>query len=508
MSSSPLPPVRRALVPGIVWLVWLGAAACAQDAARPRACWPQFRGPNGSGVAPDGMKLPLHFGPDRNLLWRTPLPSGHSSPCIWGERVFVTGFERPEKRLETICLDRHSGRILWRRAAPARTTERCHAISTPANPTPATDGQRVCVYFGSFGLLCYNFTGDEQWRLPLPVPATADGTGASPVVAGDLVLLNCAYPPKPCLLAVDRRTGRVAWKREIAPNYLGLPGHATPVLRSHEGADEVVLHTPLRLAGYRLKDGAERWWVEVATTGCSTPAVGEGRLFAATWFHGGEPGDRVQMPAFERLLERHDKDGDGALSKREFPPDLSFIRRPESDDVYGADLKLIEFFDAFDTDKDGRLNQEEWARVVAGPFNRVDHGLLAVGPGGSGNVGGSHILWKETRGVAEVPSPLLYQRRVYMVRDGGTASCLDAQTGRLLWRERLGAVGGYYASPVAGDGKVYFASARGVVTVLAAGDAFRRLAVNDLRESACATPAIAEGKLYVRTARHLYAFGE
>ncbi|MBM4040062.1 MAG: hypothetical protein FJ290_16275 [Planctomycetes bacterium] len=504
MNPSLLPPACRALGPGIACLLWLATVACARE----RASWPQLRGPGGSGVAPEGMKLPLHFGPDRNLLWRTPLPPGHSSPCIWGEGVFLTGFAQPEKRLETICLDRHDGRILWRRTAPATAIERCHAISTPANPTPATDGERVYVYFGSFGLLCYDFTGNERWRLPLPVPKTADGSGTSPVVAGGLVLLNCAYPPKPCLLAAECRTGRVAWRAELAPTWIGLPGHATPVLWSRDGTEEAILHTPLRLAGHSLKDGAERWWVDVATTGCSTPAVGEGRLFVATWFHGGEPQDRVRMPPFDALLKQHDRDGDGALTKREFPPDLSFIRRPEADDVYGRDLKLIEFFDAFDTDKDGRLDANEWERVTAGPFNRIEHGLMAVNPGGSGDVGKTHVAWKETRGVAEVPSPLVYQRRIYMVRDGGTASCLDAETGRLLWRERLGAVGGYYASPVAGDGKVYFASARGVVTVVAAGDSFQRLAANDLREPLYATPAIAEGRLYIRTARHLHAFGE
>jgi outer membrane protein assembly factor BamB len=118
------------------------------------------------------------------------------------------------------------------------------------------------------------------------------------------------------------------------------------------------------------------------------------------------------------------------------------------------------------------------------------------------------VAWREKRAVPEVASPVAYRGRVYMVRDGGVVSCLDAATGKLLYRERLGPGGPYFASPVAGDGRVYAASGRGAVTVFAAGDEFRVLARNDLREPVCATPAIADGKLYVRTDKHLYAFGE
>ena len=124
--------------------------------------WPQFRGPNGRGVA-EGEKPPVHFGLTTNLLWKTALPSGHSSPCIWGERIFVTGFERETKRLETICLDRKSGKILWRRDAPVEKIEKVHHISTPASSTPTTDGKAVYVHFGSYGLLAYDFAGAVLW---------------------------------------------------------------------------------------------------------------------------------------------------------------------------------------------------------------------------------------------------------------------------------------------------------------------------------------------------------
>jgi outer membrane protein assembly factor BamB len=137
----------------------------------------------------------------------------------------------------------------------------------------------------------------------------------------------------------------------------------------------------------------------------------------------------------------------------------------------------------------------------------VQHGLFAVKPGGQGDVTRTHVLWREGKATPEVPSPLFYRGRVYTVRDGGIVSCLGAATGKTLFRERLGPGGGYFSSPVAGDGKVYSASGKGVVTVLEAGDAFKVLARNDLQEPIMATPAIADGKLYVRTEKHLYAFG-
>src|SRR5262245_6218220 len=189
----------------------LPAAVRAEDYPKPAAWWPQFRGPGGLGVA-DGKRLPVEFGPQKNLLWKTPLPSGHSSPCVWGDRIIVTAFDKAAKKLETICLLRDGGKILWRRPAPTEKIERVHTAGSPAVATPVADGERIYVYFGSYGLLCYSFAGDEFWKLPLPLAASVQGTGASPVLAGKLLLLHREFNPEPCLMAVDRRTGAIAWK--------------------------------------------------------------------------------------------------------------------------------------------------------------------------------------------------------------------------------------------------------------------------------------------------------
>lgn len=488
----------------------LAAAAGLTDQPAPTpgpdALWPQFRGPNGSGVAPDGTTLPERFGPAEHLVWKTPLPAGHSSPCVWGDRIFLTGFDRADKKLETLALDRRTGAVVWRRTAPATTIEKVHQISNPAASTPVADGERVYVYFGSFGLLCYDFAGTELWKVPLPVPQTRFGTGTSPVLAGDRLILHAEYPPKPFLLAVDRRTGATVWKKDLPLPFM--EGYATPVLWSHDGIEELVLHRPGRLSAYDPKDGAERWWVGVSSTACSTPVAGDSRLYALTWMVGGDPADRVKLPTFDELLKEYDKDKDGKISKEEFPADLSFLKRSEAGDIPGADVKLKPFFDQVDVNKDGKIDRLEWGMVQFFANRPVEHGLFAVKPGGKGDVTRTHVLWRDAKGTPEVPSPLYYRGHVYLVRDGGLASCLDAATGKPLYRERLGPGGAYFSSPVAGDGKVYAASRGGEVVVFAAGDAFRVLARNDLGESILATPALAGGKVYVRTERHLFAFGD
>ena len=143
--------------------------------------WPQFRGPNGSGLAPDDKPAPVVFGPNKNELWHTSLLSGHSSPCIWGQRIFLTCFDETHQRVETVCLDRSSGRILWKVAAPEMVLEKgLHAFSSHASSTPATDGQRIYVYIGAYGVVAYDFDGKTVWTRSLPTPPTQHRTPHPP----------------------------------------------------------------------------------------------------------------------------------------------------------------------------------------------------------------------------------------------------------------------------------------------------------------------------------------
>jgi len=153
--------------------------------------WPQFRGPNGSGLAPDAAPAPIHFGPDTNRLWKVEIQPGHSSPCIWGDRIFLTESDPATKKVRTVCLARGTGQILWRQAAPEMETEKSlHEFSSPASSTTAADGERIYVYFGAYGAVAYDFGGNEVWKRPLPTPPTQYGTASSPIVAGGHVLLQ------------------------------------------------------------------------------------------------------------------------------------------------------------------------------------------------------------------------------------------------------------------------------------------------------------------------------
>ena len=160
-----------------------------------------------------------------------------------------------------------------------------------------------------------------------------------------------------------------------------------------------------------------------------------------------------------------------------------------------------------DGNKDGVVTKAEWDAGLAFLRNNEDN-VLAIRPGGSGDSSYSHVAWKASRGISEMPSPLFYRGRLYFVRNGGMVTSYTPDSGRVvLDRQRLGTLGLYAASPIAADGRIYAASETGTIVVFRAGDTLEVLARNDLGESITATPAIADHKLYVRTAKHLWAFG-
>jgi outer membrane protein assembly factor BamB len=405
--------------------------------------WPQFRGPNSSGVG-EG-KPPVNFGPDQNVLWKTALGHGLSSPIIWEGRIFLTEFDRATRQLSTLCIDRHTGKILWRRSVSPERIEKVHAISSPAAATPATDGERVYVYFGSYGLLCYDLDGNQKWERRLPLPENPYGATASPILAGELLVLNHQGKDS-YLLGVNRRDGHTVWKTDRS---MFQYGWSTPVHWRHDGIDEIVVlggdfQPNQRLMAYNLADGAERWWVGgLPPCGKSTPVIGDGLLFLAA-------------------------------------PDIILETAAE------------------------RQNPDRAAQFYANNSSRV----MALRPGGRGEVNQANIAWSEKKGVPGVPSPLYYNGRLYTFKNGGLVFCRVAKTGELVYSGRLGPPGYYYSSPVAADQKVYIASEDGDVVVLDAGEKLKILATNKLDGAILATPALADGSIYVRTENHLYAFGK
>ena len=290
--------------------------------------WSQFRGPNSSGIAEPDADPPIDFGPQQHLLWKTALPPGHSSPCIWGNHIFLTGYEEKTQTFKVFCLIRESGKIEWQHTIEVEAVEKVRATNNPANATPATDGERVYVYINSFGLLCYDFEGQELWQRPLPLLKTAFGTGTSPVVVDKFVLLNRDEKSKSFLMGIDRLTGATLWESVVDPDVQRetyRASYATPV----RWGNEWVIHRYGEIAAYS-DAGVLQWSLPAATGGASTPVVGEETLFVGTWNNFGEDQLRVSLPDFDTFVAKNDKDGDGGISREEIPTEQKIARRPEA----------------------------------------------------------------------------------------------------------------------------------------------------------------------------------
>jgi outer membrane protein assembly factor BamB len=450
------------------------------------ADWPQFRGPNCSGRAADESRLPDRVGPDQGVIWKTALPPGHSSPVVVGDRVYLQA-ERDGKLL-TLALAARDGRTLWEAEAPARTLEQIHRIGSHVQSTPAADGAGVVSFFGSCGLFCYDQGGKQLWHRRMGPFKNDFGAGSSPVIVGQRVILCQDHDQGSFLMALDRRTGETLWKTDRSDF---LRGYSSPVLWDSAGRKQVVVAGTLHVASYDLETGKEVWTVRgISRTVCMTPAVGEdGRLYAAGWSAGGDAGARIDVEPFDQVVKQLDRNGNGTLEASELTTG-----------------PIAERFTQVDLDKDGSITRGEYERYRK-LFEDGQNVLLAIRPGGKGDVTDSHVVWRNTQQVPFCASPLVHAGLVYTVKDGGLFSCLDARDGKPLRRERLAGHGSYYSSPVIGDGKIYLIDQRGRLTVVRAGRDGKVLSTSDFKEDAYATPAIANGRIYVRTSGHLYCCG-
>jgi outer membrane protein assembly factor BamB len=448
--------------------------------------WLRFRGPNGSGVA-DGKRLPREIGPATNVVWKTLVPSGKSSPVVTADRVYLTGHENGA--LLTFALDRRTGKVLWRREAPGKRDEKRHTLNDPASPSPVTDGKNVFVFFAGYGLISYDRDGKERWRLPLGPFTNFHGMGASPVLADGKVLMICDQDQGAYLLAVDQNTGKSIWKVD-RPEMVH--SFSTPIVyRPPSGPPELIVPGSYQMTGYNVATGELLWRVNGLTYQVkSVPVIGDGALFFNGWAPGGEPGERIELPDFKTMLATYDRDRDRKLSKAEVPKNW----HPGN-------------WDMQDLDKDGLLNEKDWRYYSM--RRTSSNSLMAIKLGGRGDVTATHVLWRYDKSLPDVPAVLLYRNVLYLVRNGGILQTIDPVAGKALKQGRLThALDEYYASPVAGDGKVYMISRNGTVSVLEAGGAWGLASSADLGEEVFATPAIADGWIWVRTAAALYAFAE
>jgi outer membrane protein assembly factor BamB len=441
------------------------------------AAWPQFRGPAGAGVL-DEARVPLTWTTSTNVAWRVDVPGrGWSSPVAWKDQIFVTsaispgtfkapstgifgndyaaelaaqglsmdevikrvsardietGGESGEIRYMVYAFDAATGKLRWEREAhKGAPVGGRHRKNTFASETPATDGQRLYVYFGNVGLFCYALDGKQLWTTRFdPQPMYLNfGTASSPVVHDGRVFVLHDNDGESFLAAVDAATGRILWrvKRDM-PVDRG-SGWSTPFIWRRGDRIELVVIGRKTAVAYSL-DGKELWRLR-GLIGQSTPSP------------------------------------------------------------VASDTMLY---------------------VSTGSQGESNRPLFAVRPGGAGDISlaagsatNDWVAWTHPRASAYTSSPLLYRGRVYVVNDNGILIVLDAQTGREIYKERVGGTGHTFsASPWAIDGKIFFLSEDGVTIVIEAGDTYLELAKNDLGEMSLATPALAPDAMFVRTMTRLY----
>ena len=462
--------------------------------------WVRFRGPNGTGIS-SAVNVPVEFGPDKNVKWKTPLPPGHSSPVFTNTHIFLTAHtaEKDAYQLIVIALDRKSGRKLWEHGIPRRQTGRRENVNGPASPSPVTDGSNVYFFFQDFGLISYSAGGKERWRLPLGPFNMFYGFGASPILEDGKLILAVDQDTDPYLLAVDARTGKQLW-RVSRPHVIS--GYSTPTIwRPKDGPAQILIPESFQLTAYSIADGKQLWWVRgLACEMKSVASIDEDTLYVNGWGFGqNQAGTQIPTVDFAEALKRYDTNGDGFVGRDETARDskdrMERMLRPEAG------------FDAFDGNRDGKLDARDWQVFRA--MLAAENGLIAIKLGGSGDMTATAVKWKYLRPVPQVPSTVLYQGVLYMVNDSGILISFNPQTGDVIKQGRLtGAIDKYFASPIGADGKVWLVSQDGTVSVVSARGDWEVLQVNTLDDEVFATPVPADGELFVRTRSALYNFGK
>jgi outer membrane protein assembly factor BamB/protein tyrosine phosphatase (PTP) superfamily phosphohydrolase (DUF442 family) len=437
--------------------------ATARPPARPiasdKGSWPSFRGPHASGVA-EGQNLPDKWNgkTGENILWRTPIPGlAHSSPVVWGNRIFVTtavssdpkasfrpglygdgdaSKDRSVHRWMIYALDKQSGKILWQQVAyQGEPNEKRHIKSTYANSTPVTDGRIVVAWFGSEGVYAYDMNGKLLWKVDMgrvnmgayDIPTYEWGPASSPIIWKDLVILQCDTQTDSFIIAFDANTGKAVWKTKRDE----IPSWGTPTVATTSKGEELIANASNFIRGYDPRTGKELW----------------------------------------RL---------GRSSK---------ITAPTP--IFADDMLVV---------VSGRGPERPIFVVKAGA-----RGDLTLP---EGKTSSDTVIWSRTGRGSYMPTPLIYNGILYVLANNGTFDAYNLKTGEEIYRQRLPVVGsGFSASPVASDGKIYLSNEDGEILVVSAGEKFNHIATNSMGELLMATPALSDGVMYVRSAESLFAVG-
>ena len=438
------------------------------------------------GVAHATAPLPANLDAPDALVWRVPLDGGHSSPILNDGKIFLTTWTEKARELSTVALDEKTGKLLWRNPLVPQKIEDTHQIGSPATATVACDGHHVYAFFGSLGMFCYDLAGKKIWEQPMGPFRDEYGAGSSPILCNGRIILNQDHDIDSFLMAIDSATGHVLWKVS-RPD--AVRSYSTPTVWMHEGKAEILVAGALELTAYDPAGGDRLWWFNgLARIVIPTPVTSGPMIYMASWAPGGDPGKRLSFLPWTQALAKWDNNNDGKLARSEID-----------------DREVLERFFRMDLDQDGLLDQKEWERHAA-VFTKAQNAVLALKPNGRGELPENTVIWKHNRGVPYVATPVLDHGILWMVKDGGIVTKLDAATGQLLQEERLPAVGNYFSSPLAADGKVYFASESGAVSVMAAEKEWRLLSSKNFHEKIFATPAATDDRLFIRSEEALYSF--
>jgi outer membrane protein assembly factor BamB len=409
---------------------WLCALVLCAGLA-PAEDWPGWRGPRGDGTSRE-TGVPLRWSATDNVAWKTPIPgTGHSSPAIHGNRVFVTSCREEEKKRVLLCLDRVSGKVLWEKTVLVAPLERKHSLNSYASSTPATDGKHVWVSFlkaPDMVVVCFDMDGNEVWRkVPGPV-RSVHGFCSPPILYRDLVILNGDQDapngqPPGYLVALDRATGKEVWRTDRPHR---TRSYCAPLIVEAAGRTQLVMAGSMCVASYDPDNGK------------------------LIWMHDG--------------------------------PTEQYVASL----VYGDDTLFL-------------------------TTGYPEYHFMGLRPGGRGDITGSeHVAWHHpklpARDASYVPSPVAHDRYFFVVSDQGWATCFEAKTGKKLWREKLGRH--HSASLIVAEGRVYLVADEGDTYVVKAGPTFELLAKNRLGEECYASPAVAQGQLFVRTASSIICIGK
>lgn len=417
------------------------------------ANWPAWRGSEGSGVCQE-TNLPLHWSTNQNVRWSVPLPGpGNSTPIVWDDKVFITqGIEKDHLR-RVMCFSRSNGELLWQAGPVWAEKEQGGDSNPPCSPSPVTDGERVIAWFGSAGVYCYDLAGHELWRRDLGRQSHVWGYAASPVIYGELVFLNFGPGPRCFVMAMEKNTGKTVWQHDVPPI----------------GPD----------AKWEDFGGTLEEWKQLGS-----PKVADVSGSCATPLLVHTPDRDELVVAFElRVLALAPRTG-----KR-----LWLCAGPNtcaySSPCFGDGLIYL---------------TESGSRNIA----------TAIRPGGSGDITATHRLWHigpPARNIC-IGSPLIYQGHVYQVTSGGAAQCLDLQTGKMVWDQRLAGSGtrnSCWSSALLSGDRLYVPNQNADVFVLRASTNFTGLATNSIGgEKMNASLAVSNGDIFLRTYSRLWCIAE